>query len=121
MENRPLPAIPGLGGTLTSVSNENETFNTLKNQGYHIEHNFGHGKNNLSNNFFVLNLLSFFMHEIFQLTEITYQKARLKIGTRLEFFNNLRAFMRMQIYDDWSQYILYVFDPPKARKYYQHT
>jgi hypothetical protein len=22
---------------------ENETFNTLKNQGYHFEHNFGHG------------------------------------------------------------------------------
>jgi len=100
---------------------ENETFNTLKNQGYHFEHNFGHGKNNLSNNFFVPNLLSFFMHEIFQLTEITYQKARLKIGTRLEFFNNLRAFMRIQVYEDWSQYILYVFDPSKARKYYQHT
>lgn len=27
---------------------ENETFNTLKNQGYHFEHNFGHGYNNLS-------------------------------------------------------------------------
>jgi hypothetical protein len=26
---------------------ENETFNTLKNQGYHIEHNFGHGQHNL--------------------------------------------------------------------------
>lgn len=100
---------------------ENETFNTLKNQGYHIEHNFGHGKNNLSNNFFVLNLLAFFMHEIFQLTEITYQKARLKIGTRLEFFNNLRAFMRMQVYVDWTQFIFYVYDPPKARKYYQHN
>ncbi|MBR9982357.1 MAG: hypothetical protein KFF50_15100, partial [Desulfatitalea sp.] len=37
---------------------ENETFNTLKNQGYHIEHNFGHGRKNLSNNFFVLNLLA---------------------------------------------------------------
>ena len=23
---------------------ENETFNTLKNQGYHFEHNYGHGK-----------------------------------------------------------------------------
>lgn len=23
---------------------ENETFNTLKNQGYHIEHNYGHGQ-----------------------------------------------------------------------------
>src|SRR3990172_6876451 len=27
---------------------ENETFNTLKNQGYHYEHNFGHGRRNLS-------------------------------------------------------------------------
>jgi hypothetical protein len=27
---------------------ENETYNTLKNQGYHFEHNFGHGKQNLS-------------------------------------------------------------------------
>ena len=29
---------------------ENETFNTLKNLGYHFEHNFGHGYQNLSNN-----------------------------------------------------------------------
>jgi len=27
---------------------ENETFNTLKNQGYHFEHNFGHGEQHLS-------------------------------------------------------------------------
>ena len=27
---------------------ENETVNTLKNQGYHFEHNFGHGNNHLS-------------------------------------------------------------------------
>src|SRR5262249_20245738 len=27
---------------------ENETFNTLKNQGYHFEHNYGHGTQNLS-------------------------------------------------------------------------
>ena len=27
---------------------ENETFNTLKNQGYHFEHNFGHGYRHLS-------------------------------------------------------------------------
>ncbi len=47
---------------------ENETFNTLKNQGYHIEHNYGHGKKNLSMNFFLLNLLAFFMHQIFELT-----------------------------------------------------
>jgi hypothetical protein len=27
---------------------ENETFNTLKNQGYHFEYNFGHGNQHLS-------------------------------------------------------------------------
>ena len=27
---------------------ENETFNTLKNQGDHLEHNYGHGEQNLS-------------------------------------------------------------------------
>lgn len=27
---------------------ENETFNTLKNQGYHFDHNFGHGYQNLN-------------------------------------------------------------------------
>ena len=43
---------------------ENETFNTLKNQGYHIEHNFGHGQQNLSMIFFTLNLLAFYVHQI---------------------------------------------------------
>ena len=39
---------------------ENEGFNTLKNQGDHLEHNFGHGDRHLSEAFFVLNLLAFF-------------------------------------------------------------
>ena len=39
---------------------ENECFNTLKNQGYHIEHNYGHGKKNLCYNFYLLTLLAFF-------------------------------------------------------------
>jgi hypothetical protein len=37
------------------LSPDNETFNTLKNQGYHIEHNYGHGEKNLSMMFFMLN------------------------------------------------------------------
>ena len=40
---------------------ENETFNTLKNQGYHFEHNFGHGKENLAANFSVFMLLAFLL------------------------------------------------------------
>ena len=41
---------------------ENEAFNTLKNQGYHLKHNFGHGDRHLSEALFVVNLLAFFMH-----------------------------------------------------------
>ncbi len=43
---------------------ENETFNTLKNQGYHFEHNFGHGEKNLSVVFAVLMMLAFLVDQI---------------------------------------------------------
>jgi Glycosyl transferase family, helical bundle domain len=38
---------------------ENESFNVLKNNGYHLEHNFGHGKENLAMMFAAMNLLAF--------------------------------------------------------------
>ena len=40
---------------------ENETFNTLKNQGYHFEHNYGHGKKNLPVVLAMVMLLAFFL------------------------------------------------------------
>ncbi len=58
---------------------ENEAFNTLKNQGYHLEHNFGHGKKFLSYNLLLFNFLAFFMHQIFELSDRVYQKCRSKV------------------------------------------
>ncbi|MGQ9508958.1 MAG: transposase [Thermodesulfobacteriota bacterium] len=81
---------------------ENEMFNTLKNQGYHIEHNFGHGKKNLSFNFFLLNLLAFFMHQIFELTDLLYQECRRAFGSRRNLWDNLRASIRLLIFPDWE-------------------
>ena len=46
---------------------ENETFNTLKNQGYHFEHNYGHGEQNLSVMFATVMLLAFLVDQIQQL------------------------------------------------------
>lgn len=43
---------------------ENETFNTLKNQGYHLEHNYGHGKKHLATNFAILTFLAFLTDQI---------------------------------------------------------
>jgi hypothetical protein len=46
---------------------ENETFNTLKNQGYHYEHNFGHGQQNLSVVFAMLMMLAFLVDQTRQI------------------------------------------------------
>ena len=46
---------------------ENETFNTLKNQGYNFEHNYGHGDENLSVVFAMLMMLAFLVDQAQQL------------------------------------------------------
>ena len=45
---------------------ENETFNTLKNQGYHLEHSYGHGKKYLATNFAILMFIAFLVDQIAQ-------------------------------------------------------
>jgi hypothetical protein len=81
---------------------ENETFNTLKNQGYHLEHNFGHGEKHLSINFFLLNLLAFFMHQIFELTDLLYQECRRAFGSRRNLWDHLRGSIHLLIFPDWE-------------------
>lgn len=94
---------------------ENETFNTLKNQGYHIEHNFGHGKCYLSMNLFVLNLLAFFVHQILQLCDLCYQQCRTKFSSRKEFWNQLRCTLRIILFRDFYHLLEYLFCPPLVR------
>jgi hypothetical protein len=90
---------------------ENETFNTLKNQGYHIDHSFGHGEMHLSFNFFLLNLLAFFFHQIFELTDSLYQACREKLGTKRSLWENLRVFLRIFVFPDWESLLRTVHTP----------
>ena len=95
---------------------ENETFNTLKNQGYHIEHNYGHGKQYLSMNFFVLNLLAFYVHQILDLCDhLSYQRCRRKFSSRIDFWNQLRYALRIILFRDYYQMLDYIFHPPTIR------
>ena len=94
---------------------ENETFNTLKNQGYHLEHNFGHGRQHLSNNFFVLNLLAFFIHQILELCDRGYQYCRSKFSSRKEYWNNLRGAIRLMLFQNFDHLLRNVADPPEVR------
>ena len=88
---------------------ENETFNTLKNQGYHIEHNFGHGKKHLSFNFFLLNLLAFTYHQLFELADKTYQVLRKKFGSKRNLWDHIRVALYFFIFNDWQALLDKVF------------
>jgi len=92
---------------------ENETFNTLKNQGYHIEHNFGHGMKHLSFNFFLLNLLAFFMHQIFELADDTYQALREKFGSKRNLWDHLRASLNIVLFPDWETFFQRLLTPSR--------
>ncbi len=72
---------------------ENECFNSLKNHGYNIEHNYGHGKNNSCYNFYNFTLLSFLMHQIHQLTDSLFQKLRLKYSRLASLWHQVGAFV----------------------------
>jgi hypothetical protein len=92
---------------------ENEGFNTLKNHGYHLEHNFGHGKRNLSEAFFVLNLLAFFVHQILELTDGLYRSGRAGFSSRKEFWSAIRATFRLLLFDSWEQVLQRMNSPPQ--------
>lgn len=70
---------------------ENETFNTLKNQGYHLEHSYGHGKKFLSSVFALLMLLAFAVDQLAQAVDSTFKKAMAKFKTRKGFWKRVSA------------------------------
>jgi len=70
---------------------ENETFNTLKNQGYNFEHNYGHGKQNLSVNFALLMMLAFLVDQAQQLASPLFQAVLKKEGSRKRLWDHMRA------------------------------
>ena len=73
---------------------ENETFNTLKNQGYHFEHNFGHGYNHLSNVMALLMLIAFSIDQIIQAADKTFQQIEKKIRTKKRLWQDMVALFR---------------------------
>ncbi|MGZ3790691.1 MAG: hypothetical protein ACXVCQ_19365, partial [Bacteriovorax sp.] len=69
---------------------ENETFNTLKNQGYHFEHNFGHGDKNLSVVFAILMMLAFLVDQVQQIASRLFNAVWEKLGTKRSVWENIK-------------------------------
>ena len=92
---------------------ENECFNTLKNQGYAAEHNYGHGENYLAFNIYLLTLVAFSFHQIFELTDRLYQACRKKFGSKTHLWETLRSYIKILVFKTWETLLDFALDPVK--------
>ena len=81
---------------------ENETFNTLKNQGYQFEHNFGHGYKNLSHVFGLLMFLAFLIDQAQQRCCGLFQAALARAKRKTRFWEKLRWYFLECSIDSWE-------------------
>jgi len=81
---------------------ENENNNTLKTKGYHLEHNFGHGKKHLAAVLTSLNLLAFLMHTALGWLDEPYRLVRTRLASRQAFFDHLRALTLYLHFPSWQ-------------------
>lgn len=95
--------------------NENECFNVMKNHGYYMEHNYGHGEKNLAFNFYLLTLLAFFFHQIFELTDSQYKACREKFGSKKHLWETIRSYIKIIVFEAWEILLEFVLNP-KAYK-----
>ena len=70
---------------------ENETVNTLKNQGYNFEHNYGHGEQNLSVVFATMMMLAFLVDQVQQLCCALFRAVWAKLGSKRLLWERMRA------------------------------
>ncbi len=91
---------------------ENENHNILKNRGYHLEHNFGHGKQHLASVLLTLNLLAFLLHTVLGLVDERYQKIRVQRGTRKGFFQDIVSLTKYLFFESWHHLLDFMLDVP---------
>ncbi len=90
---------------------ENETFNTLKNQGYNFEHNYGHGYDNLCSVMTMLMMMAFLIDQVQQLCCKVYQKARKHVGALYALFEKVRVLSDLGVWDSWLSIYQFIGDP----------
>jgi len=83
---------------------ENETFNTLKNQGYHFEHNYGHGNRHLCSVFTMLMMLSFLIDQTQMLCCPLFQAAKKSARTYRDLWYEMRTLFRYALWETWESF-----------------
>ncbi len=81
---------------------ENHTFNTLKNQGYHFSHNFGHGYQHLCTIFGMLMMLAFFIDQVQEYCCDLFKGARKKFKTRIGLWQKMKSLFISYAIANWE-------------------
>src|SRR5919205_4679732 len=95
---------------------ENETFNTLKNQGYHFEHNYGHGTQNLSVVFAVVMMLAFLVDQTQQLCCALFRAVWKKLGSKRLLWERMRSLFytyRLESMRELFEALFYGLEKPR--------
>jgi hypothetical protein len=91
---------------------ENETFNTLKNQGYNFEHNYGHGNKYLSTILAMLMMLAFMIDQIQQHSCPLFNAALKKAGAKYSLWEKIRGLFFIFYIKTWRDVFLFLIKPP---------
>lgn len=111
LERGQLPAF--VKGARSRWKIENETFNTLKNQGYEFEHNYGHGQRNLNFIFSLLMMLAFLMDQCLQKVNRLYQQALEKARIKKVLWQDMLSTIKLCEVPDFETLYHAIADPPK--------
>ena len=82
---------------------ENETFNTLKNQGYNFEHNYGHGYKNLATVLALLMMVAFLVDQIQQGYNKLFQVVWQGLGSKSKLWESMRSVFQVLEFESMEQ------------------
>jgi hypothetical protein len=88
---------------------ENEAHNTLKNQGYNLEHSYGHGSIHLAENFVLLMLLAFLVDQIQLMGCRFFSKLMSVLKRKTRIWEELRSIYRIFKLRNWTDLLVIAF------------
>lgn len=94
---------------------ENETFNTLKNQGYHFEHNFGHGYKHLTHVFGILMFIAFFIDQVQQRCCGLFRAALATAKSRTRYWRRLQSIFTELHIASWEDLYRWMVDRSQGK------
>jgi len=89
---------------------EDQAFDVLKNHGYHLEHNYGHGENHLAFIYVILNFLAYMLHQVIALSDRLFQAAMEKVGSEFKLWADIRVLVSYFVWGSWEAMLEHILD-----------